>query len=311
MEWLEIAVHTTAWGADSVSDVMMALGCQGTMIQDRADVPDPSKPNGIWELIDPKMIESMPEDVVVTGWFKKDETLKDTLNALKAWLENAKSLSRDMGSLEIDHKDVADSDWAEVWKQYYKPFHISNSLVIKPTWEQYTPDKGDKIIEMDPGMAFGTGTHESTAMCMMLLEDYLKPDMRVIDVGTGSGILAIGAALLGAKEVLAIDIDPAAVKVAKENIAKNKLKSTVTAVEGNLLDKVTQTCDLCVANIIADVICFLAEPLRGHINKNGLFICSGIIKERESDVVSALNTAGYEILEIRRKGEWVAMIARR
>jgi ribosomal protein L11 methyltransferase len=311
MEWLEIAVHTNGSGADSVSDTMMALGCEGTMIQDRADVPDPDKPNGIWELIDPNMINQMPEDVVVTGWFKKDKTLMDTLSALKAWLEEAKSLPLDMGSLEIVNKDVADSDWAEVWKQYYKPFHISSSLVIKPTWEGYTSDEGDKVIEMDPGMAFGTGTHESTAMCMTLLEDYLKPDMRVIDVGTGSGILAIGAALLGAKAVLAIDIDPAAVKVAKENIAHNRLEKTVTAIEGNLLDKVKTVCDLCVANIIADVICFLSEPLRAHIVNNGLFICSGIIKEREEDVTNALVKAGYSILEIRRKGEWVAMIARR
>ncbi len=311
MEWLELSVHTTTEGADSVSEAMMALGCEGTMIQDRNDVPDPDKPNGIWELIDPGMIEKMPQDVVVTGWFKRDETLSDTLMGLKAWLESAKKLPFNMGTLALLSTQVEDKDWSEVWKQYYKPFHISNTLVIKPTWESYTPEAGDKVIEMDPGMAFGTGTHESTAMCMTLLEDYMQPHMRVIDVGTGSGILAIGAALLGAQEVLAIDIDPAAVKVAKENIAHNHLDQIITAVEGNLLDKVSKTCDLCVANIIADVICFLSKPLREHIVPNGLFICSGIIKERESDVAKALNEAGYELLEIRRKGEWVAMIGRR
>lgn len=309
MEWMELSVHTTTEGADAVTDAMMRLGCEGTQISDRADIPDPKQPNGIWELIDPAMLEKMPEDVVVTGWFKVDEKLNDTLAELRAWLNEAKSLS--MGTLLLTLKNVQDEDWSEVWKQFYKPFHISNTLVIKPTWEDYAPETGDKVIEIDPGMAFGTGTHESTAMCMGLLEDYMKPGMRVIDVGTGSGILAIGAALLGANEVLAIDIDPQAVKVARENIALNHLESVITAQEGNLLDRVSTTADLCVANIIADVICFLAKPLRAHIEKSGLFICSGIIKERETDVLDALSDAGYRIIETRRKGEWVAMIARR
>lgn len=311
MEWLELSVHTTTEGADAVCEKMMQLGCDGTMIQDRQDIPDPNKPNGIWELIDPGMIDKMPEDVVITGWFKKDEKLSDSLSALRTWLLEAKSLGLCMGTLEWAAQDVADEDWSEVWKQYYKPFHISNTIVVKPTWESYTPEKGDKVLNIDPGMAFGTGTHESTAMCMGLLEDYLKPGMRVIDVGTGSGILAIGAALLGAKDVLAIDIDPTAVKVARENIALNGLSDRITAVEGNLLDKVQTTCELCVANIIADVICFLSSPLRPHIVTGGLFICSGIIKERETDVSQALLGAGYKILETRRRGEWVAMIARR
>ena len=165
--------------------------------------------------------------------------------------------------------------------------------------------------EIDPGMAFGSGTHETTGMCLELLEDALHGGERVIDVGTGSGILAIGAAKLGAREVLAIDIDPMAVKVAKENIAHNGLSETITAVEGNLLDRQEMICEVCVANIIADVICAFAEPLTHHIVPGGLFICSGIIKEREQDVLDALHAAGYEVLEVRRKGEWVAMLSRR
>lgn len=311
MEWMAIGVHTTTQGAELVSEAMMQLGISGTMIEDRADIPDANEPNGIWEIIDENLIDTMPKDVVVTGWFKCDETLADTMRSLETWLDQARTSQMNMGSLAFSTQEVADSDWSEVWKQYYKPFHISNSLVVKPTWEDYIADDGDKIIEIDPGMAFGTGTHESTAMCMSLLEDYLKQGMKVIDVGTGSGILAIGAALLGGKDILAIDIDADAVKVAKENIALNQLENHIRVLEGNLLDKVTETCDLCVANIIADVICSLCLPLREHIKPDGFFICSGIIKERESDVVSALNAAGYSIFDIRRKGEWVAMIARR
>ena len=183
--------------------------------------------------------------------------------------------------------------------------------MVKPTGEPYAPKPGDRVIEIDPGMAFGSGTHETTGMCLELLEEAVHGGERVIDVGTGSGILAIGAALLGAKDVLAIDIDPTAVKVARENVAHNHLEQTVTTVEGNLLEKVDAQCEVCVANIIADVICMFAAPLNDHIIPGGLFICSGIIKEREQDVTGALLAAGYTILDIRRKGEWVAMISRR
>ena len=138
-----------------------------------------------------------------------------------------------------------------------------------------------------------------------------QPVNTVMDVGTGSGILAIGAAMLGAKDVLAIDIDPTAVKVAKENVEHNNLQGVIRAVEGNLLESTDGVCEVCVANIIADVICMFAKPLIPHIVEGGLFICSGIIKEREQDVVNALTEANYQILEIRRKGEWVAMLSRR
>ena len=198
-----------------------------------------------------------------------------------------------------------------MWKKFYKPFKAGRSLVVKPTWEHYDPQSGDRIIEIDPGMAFGSGTHETTSMCLELLEDAMHGGESVIDVGTGSGILAIGAAMLGAKDVLAIDIDPVAVRVAKENIEHNHLSDRVRAVEGNLLASSDGVCDLCVANIIADVICMFAQPLVDHIVPGGLFICSGIIKEREQDVVNALTAADYTILETKRKGEWVAMLSRR
>ena len=185
--------------------------------------------------------------------------------------------------------------------------------MVKPTWELYDAQENDLVMEIDPGMAFGSGTHETTGMCLELLEDVMlkQPVNTVIDVGTGSGILAIGAAMLGAKDVLAIDIDPTAVKVAKENVEHNKLQNVIRAVEGNLLESTDGVCEVCVANIIADVICMFAKPLIPHIVEGGLFICSGIIKEREQDVVNALTEANYTILEIRRKGEWVAMLSRR
>ena len=312
MEWIELTIHTTTAGADLVSEALMQEGATGTMVEDRADIPDPTKPNGIWEIIDPKLIEAMPEDVLVHAWFEPDASFADKLQALRLRMTELKSsASLDMGTLDIGTANVHDEDWSEVWKKSYKPFRAGHHLVVKPTWELYDAQPGDKVIEIDPGMAFGSGTHETTGMCMELLEDALKGGERVIDVGTGSGILAIGAALLGAREVTAIDIDPMAVKVARENIVHNGLQDKITALEGNLLDHLDVTCELCVANIIADVICMFAAPLNDHIVPGGLFICSGIIKEREQDVVDALTAADYTILDIRRKGEWVAMLSRR
>ena len=313
MNWIELTVHTTTQGAEVVSDALMLSGATGTMVEDRADIPDPDTPNGYWEIIDPKLIDSLPEDVQVHAWFEPDATFQERLQALRSQLDMNRRLAPDidLGTLQIDTVNVKDEDWSEVWKQFYKPFRAGRSLVVKPTWEPYNPQPGDRVIEIDPGMAFGSGTHETTGMCLELLEEAVHGGERVIDVGTGSGILAIGAALLGAKDVLAIDIDPTAVKVARENVAHNHLEQTVTTVEGNLLEKVDAQCEVCVANIIADVICMFAAPLNDHIVPGGLFICSGIIKEREQEVTEALLAAHYTILDIRRKGEWVAMISRR
>ena len=313
MDWIELTVHTTTQGAEVVSEALMLSGATGTMVEDRADIPDPDKPNGYWEIIDPKLIDSLPEDVQVHAWFEPDATFQERLQALRSQLDMNRRLAPevDLGTLAIDTVNVKDEDWSEVWKQFYKPFRAGKSLVVKPTWEPYDAKPGDRVIEIDPGMAFGSGTHETTGMCLELLEEAVHGGERVIDVGTGSGILAIGAALLGAKDVLAIDIDPTAVKVARENVAHNHLEQTVTTLEGNLLEKVDAQCEVCVANIIADVICMFAAPLNEHIVPGGLFICSGIIKEREQDVTDALLAAHYTILEIRRKGEWVAMISRR
>ena len=313
MDWVELTIHTTTAGADVVSEALMAEGSSGTMVEDRADIPDPTKPNGYWEIIDANLINTLPEDVVVHAWFEPDGAFADRMQALRMRMNELKTLDLgfDLGPLAIDTQDVHDEDWSEVWKKFYKPFRAGKNLVVKPTWELYDPQPGDKIIEIDPGMAFGSGTHETTGMCLELLEDAMKGGESVIDVGTGSGILAIGAAMLGAKDVLAIDIDPTAVRVAQENIEHNGLTDKIRAVEGNLLASSDGVCDLCVANIIADVICMFAAPLNDHIVPGGLFICSGIIKEREQDVVNALHAANYTILEIRRKGEWVAMLSRR
>lgn len=186
----------------------------------------------------------------------------------------------------------------------------STWLVVKPTWEPFAAQPGDLVVELDHGMAFGTGTHETTFMCMALLEKYLTPGARVMDVGTGSGILAIAAAKLGAQDVLAVDIDPAAVKVAGENVHVNAVAQQVRVRQGDLVKSEAMPCELAVANIVADAICMLCGPLTRHLMTGGLFLCSGIIREREADVQAALQAAGYAPVERMEKGEWVALCVR-
>ena len=309
MQWREISVHTTTEGADMISAVLMELGAVGTEIVDRNDVPDPDKPGVYWELYDKKILENMPEDVLVKGWFEQDSNVEDTLRRLREALNMIAGMDMglDFGTLAIDQERVKDEDWAEEWKKYYKPFRIGTHLVVKPTWEAYTAQPDDIVIELDPGMAFGTGTHETTNMCMQLLEKHLKDGMRVMDVGTGSGILAIAAAKLGANNILAIDIDPDAVKVAIENVALNGAEEQVRVVVGDLCKSEAMPCELAVANIVADAICMLAGPMTRHLEKDGLLICSGIIREKEQQVMDAAIEAGYKLHDRIEKGEWVAL----
>ncbi len=314
MEWVELIVHTTTEGTDPVSGILMDCGASGTMIEDRSDIPDPNQPHGIWEIIDPSLIDSMPEDVLVHAWFEENPSLPSLLDSVRGKLsELSANLSPDSGygTLVLETRSVDDQDWTGVWKKYFKPFRVSERLVIKPTWEPYTPEENDLIIEIDPGMAFGSGTHETTGMCLSLLESVIRGGEEIIDVGTGSGILAIGAALLGAGHVLAVDIDPDAVKVAQDNVLHNHVENAVSVRQGNLLDRVSDVCDICVANIISDVIISFAAPLMKHIRPDGLFICSGIVTLRSEEVARALETAGYTILKKITRGEWTAFLSRR
>lgn len=303
-EYMEVTISTTTAGSEIISDLLMRLGAAGTQILDRADLPDPSKPTANWELMDQSVIDAMPEDVQVKAWFD-EAALNTVMGSLKEQLSLLQSQNEGLGTLSLSLQGVKEEDWAENWKQYYKPFRLGEHMVVKPTWEPWDTQAGDLIIEIDPGMAFGTGTHETTAMCVGLIEKYYQGGS-LLDVGTGSGILAIAAARLGAKGIVAVDIDPDAVRVAQENVAHNGLTDAIDVREGDLLQGLSQRFQFAVANILAPVICMLAAPLKAHLLPGGKFICSGIITEAESDVNEALLAAGYIIDEIQHKGDWVA-----
>ena len=311
MEWVEVIVHTTTKGSDLVSELLMRCGAMGTQVLDRADTQDAKQDNEDWELFDENIVQKMPEDVQVKGWFSHDD--RHNLDTLAEQLAALKTQPGDivLGTLSLEIASVADDDWAESWKQYYKPFRVGRHLIVKPTWEPYRMENGDIVIEMDPGMAFGTGTHETTNMCLILLEKYMVKGMHVMDVGTGSGILAIAAARLGADKVLAVDVNLDAVRIANENIARNGVQEITRAAKGDMVRDEAMPCDLVVANIVAGAISVLAEPIKKFLSADGYFICSGIIGEREHDVLVSLTDAGYNVIERLTQGEWVALCARR
>lgn len=313
MDWMEITVLTTTEAADMVSQLLMDAGSAGVMIEDKNDVALNQRPEGQWDIIDEAIARRIGDDVKVTGYYPVDARLGDAVAAIEAGVRRLQTLGLDfpLGKLEVRKNTIDEEDWAENWKKEYKPFRLGEHMVIKPGWERVDVQPGDKVIEIDPGMAFGTGTHETTGMCVRLVEKYVRPGMDVIDVGTGTGILAIAAAHMGAKDVLAIDLDPVAVRVAAENIRINHFEGVIRARQGDLLEAVSETADVVIANIIADVICMMAAPVRAHIRAGGLFICSGIARERKGEVVDALNAANYRDLEIMDDGEWTAIAARK
>jgi ribosomal protein L11 methyltransferase len=203
---------------------------------------------------------------------------------------------------------VDDEDWSTAWKKYYKPFHISDSVVIKPSWEDYDKKDGEIIIELDPGMAFGTGTHETTRLCSQLLERHVRKGDTLIDVGCGTGILSIIAVKLGAAKATAIDIDDVAARVTGENCAINGVSDSIDVRKGVLADIEPFKADLVVANIIADVVIKLSEPMPQYLKKGGILLTSGIIRERREDVVKAYTGLGFEVISIDEMGEWVAIV---
>ena len=312
MDWISMTVRTTTEGAEAVSAMFMDLGIMGALIEDKADVAINQRPTGYWDILGDELAERMEDDVKVTAYIPADERAQDTVAQVREALKrlSGMELGFDAGKLTLETGGMDDEDWAESWKSQYKPYRLGETFVVKPTWEKYEKGPNDRVIEIDPGMAFGSGTHETTGLCVALLEEKVKPGMRVIDVGTGTGILAIAAAKMGASRVLATDLDPMATRVAAENIALNGLSDTIEAKNGDLLETVSEAGDIMVANIIADVICMMAAPARKYIVPDGLFICSGIAREREDEVIAALNEAGYRDLDIREKGEWAAIAAR-
>ncbi|HWR42758.1 50S ribosomal protein L11 methyltransferase [Sporomusa sp.] len=307
MKWAEISIQTSHEATEAVADIFHDLGASGVVIED-PELVNAYRRSGSWDYCDiPEELNT--EVVTIKAYLPVDELLDDKLRVFEERVNRLHEHNLDKGRGCINCREVQEEDWASSWKEYFHPVRVSEHIVIKPSWEAYLPAEGDIVIELDPGMAFGTGTHHTTAMCVRFLEDVIKPDNIVFDVGTGSGILAVAAAKLGAASVRAVDLDPVAVRVAKENTAFNNVTATVEVTQGDLLTGVDGKADVIVANIIADIIIKMLPDVRARLVDNGVFIASGIITERLSDVTAALIDNGFVVDKVTEEGGWVAIVA--
>lgn len=307
--WVEVKVVTTSEAVEPVSGIFYGLDVKGVAIEDPNDILKREQGPLTWDFADLNILEYGGKAAVVKGYFSEDDDIDKLSKYVKEKINELKDMGINVGEGKVIAHVVREEDWANNWKKYYKPTKIGDNIVIKPIWEDYEAKKDEIIVELDPGMAFGTGTHETTRMCILALEKYINSDSTVFDIGTGSGILAIAAAKMKAKRVVGVDLDPVAVDSAKENVAYNNLEN-IEILEGNLLDVVKGKADIVVANIIAEIICVLVDDVKNSLTTDGYFISSGIIRDRRAMVVEKLEASGFEIIEELCEGEWVCLVAR-
>lgn len=298
MKYIEMTINTSKDKKDIIEGILFDYGIYTTEEISSDIVEELDQDEKDWDFIDYPLLNSS-EDIFAIRVYP--ENMEDA-NNLKAELSEKK-----LGQCLVEEKD--DEDWANNWKKYYKPLEIGEKLAIVPEWEDYDNDNR-VVIKINPGMAFGTGTHESTYMCLELLERYVNKDDEIFDIGCGSGILAIAGLKLGAKKALLVDIDEKCIDASHENASLNDLEDKMEIKKGNLLDVVKGRADLIVSNIIAEIIVDEIKNLKNHMDKGGIFITSGIIKERRQMVIHALEENGFEIIDELEKNNWVAIVGR-
>lgn len=304
MHWVEAKVLFRSGdehlAVELIADIFDTLGTKGVVVDDpHLDTNQDWGPDAI----------PPPAEPAVTGYLPADGRLEQRrLELEKAMAALASELAIDY---RIRYRRLDEQDWAESWKAFFWPAQITPRLVVKPSWRDYTPKPGQQVIEIDPGMAFGTGTHPTTTLCLRLLEKYLHPGQTVLDVGTGSGILLIAAARLGAGALTGVDLDPLAVTIARENLLRNHIAGQDFALHcGRLVQSVRGTYDLVVANILADVIIDLLDDLPRVLVPGGCFICSGVIQAQRREVLRKMTRCGLQITDEGAEGDWVALAGR-
>ncbi len=286
MKWAKIRIETTPEASEAVSALLEDQGCHGTAMAGQAPVH-------------------------VIGYLPVDDLLEPRLLRIREGMNRIHDAGLPIEPGDVIVTTVEEEDWTTVWRQFYKPTRIGKRIVIKPSWEEFQPSPGDIIVELDPGMAFGSGAHPSTALCLRALEERVKPGDVVLDIGTGSGILAIAAAKLGASRVIAVDDDSVAVHVASENVEINGLQGIIDVRQSDGFEKVPEQGDIVLSNIVADVIIPLAPQVPDHLKPGGTWISAGIIDFRLPDVKAAVERAGFRVIEVMPEEEWVAVVAAR
>lgn len=316
MNWIETQIITASAGVDALCAMLTDLGIKGFSIADPADFQEfLQNKEGKWDYIDQDLLGMAQGDTTVTVYLPDNAQGAEQLVALRAMLAqiHARDDAQLFGTLELTLKNVREEDWANNWKQYFKPFTVGERLLIKPSWETCENPRNRAVLEIDPASSFGTGQHHTTRLCLELLEQLMHPGDRVLDLGCGSGILSIGALLLGASGATAVDIEENAAATATENARKNHIDPTLYRVFcGNVLEDETlcreigDGYDLICANIVADVLIAMKQLFRQFLRPEGTLIVSGIIMERRDEVLDQLKSAGFALLEVREKEGWAA-----
>lgn len=309
-DWIEVEVITSSEATEAVSGFFYNHDVQGVSIEDPNDMLFKKKHPAYADLFDESIIKVSDGSAIVKGYFREDENFKEAIKDIEEKVERLSEFGLDKGEGLVTYHKVNEEDWENNWKKYYKPTKVGNKIVVKPIWEEYAPKDGEVIVELDPGIAFGTGTHETTRMCIKALEKYVKECDRVFDIGTGSGILSIAASKLGAREVVGVDLDPVAVDSAKENVSFNHLQN-VEILEGDLTEVVEGKADIIVANLLADIVLCLCESVKTFMSEGSYFISSGILNTQCDKVVARLKELELQIVEIMEDGEWVCIVAKR
>ena len=301
--WQELTIHVHRDAEEAVSNLMIETGSQGVAISDSADYVGQEDRFG--ELY-PEVEQS--EMIAITAYYPDTLDIEEVKATLAARLADLTDFGLETGQVSLESQELAEEDWADNWKKYYEPARITHDLTIVPSWTDYEATPGEKIIKLDPGMAFGTGTHPTTKMSLFALEQILRGGETVIDVGTGSGVLSIASSLLGAKEIYAYDLDDVAVRVAQENIALNPGMDNIQVAAGDLLRGVDLEADVIVANILADVLIHLTEDAYRLVKDQGYLILSGIISEKWDMVRASAEAAGFFLETHMIQGEWNACV---
>ncbi len=315
MEWQQIKITIDAEHIDTVMGSLIMEGITGFEIEDPREFDEFLENSCYYDYIEDEVMELKDAPASVKIYLPENAQGMEMLTSCKNALMRLEK-EYDIKS-EFSFVGMREEDWANNWKKYFKPLRIGNKIMIKPSWEELNDDEGRKVLEIDPSSSFGTGTHATTQLCLEALEDIVKPGCNVLDMGCGSGILSVGAMLLGAGSVIGADIEEDSVRVSYENAERNGISKDVFDIRcGNVLDDETlandigkKSYDIVVANIVADVIIAMSGLFKRYLKADGLLVTSGIITERIEDVTSALDDAGFKIKDIRRKDDWAAIVA--
>lgn len=300
MNWTEIKIKIPVKDIETAAAIAQMTVPYGIYIEDYSHLESEVEEIAHIDLIDEDLLKSDRSHAIIHIYISPEENPAEAV----AYLKEQLALSGILFDLDTD--SIQEEDWSNEWKKYYHPIRVGKKIIICPSWESCNQNEEDVKITLDPGMAFGTGTHETTRLCMQLLENYITPETHILDVGCGSGILAITALLLGAKSAVGVDIDELAVKVAQENADRNQVSDKLQLICGDLTEKVEGKYDVICANIVADVIIRMSHDICSFMKSGSILLCSGIIEPRESEVMDAMSECGLKHVTTLRERGWVA-----